>query len=80
MEQRLDGGRAARATSVGLAALGVVHLLAPRVLLAVARGLYRAVLDVGFEPTERSPRRVRLVGVCMVAVGVAMAFLQARDG
>lgn len=79
MERGLDGTRAVRVTSVGLAALGFVHLLAPRVLLAVARGLYWLVLDVRFEPTERSPRRVRLVGICMVAVGTTIAVLRGND-
>jgi len=79
MKRSPDVGRAVRATGPGLAALGVVHLLAPRVLLAVACQLYRLVLDVRFEPTERSPRRVRLVGICMVAVGTTIAVLRGND-
>lgn len=79
MDSGTDAGRPVRAVSVALSALGVVHLLAPRVLLGVARGLYRLLLDIRFEPTARSPRRVRVVGICMIATAAVLARLSGDD-
>jgi hypothetical protein len=52
--------------------VGIVHLLVPRTLLAVAARSYDLVLGVDFEPRERAPWRVRVVGALLVAVGVAL--------
>lgn len=57
-----------RAVRVGSSVLAVVHILVPRVLLALARRSYRYVLAVEFEPTDRSARRVRLLGVCLLVL------------
>jgi len=48
---------------------GVVHLLAPRRLLRVARVSYDRVLAVEFTPRDGAARRVRLVGVLMCLAG-----------
>jgi len=51
---------------------GLVHLLAPRSLLAVAARSYDLVLGVDFEPRESAPRRVRAIGVLFLVVGGAL--------
>lgn len=61
-----------RALSVLATAAGLVHLLAPRSLLAVAARAYECLLGVDFEPRERAPRRVRAVGALLLAVGIAL--------
>jgi len=62
-----------RLLSVVAVVSGVAHLLAPRVLLAVAARSYDLLLGVDFEPRESAPRRVRAVGALLVGVGVALA-------
>ncbi|ESS04456.1 MAG: hypothetical protein A07HR67_00742 [uncultured archaeon A07HR67] len=80
MNRGTDTTRALRGVSVGLTALGTVHLLAPRVLLDTARRLYGRVLRVRFESTEQSAWRVRAIGVCLLAVAAALArFSRDRD-
>jgi len=54
-----------------LAVAGIVHLLFPRVLLRTARLGYDRLLAVEFHPRERAPRRVRAVGVLLLAAAVA---------
>jgi hypothetical protein len=54
---------------VGLVLAGVTHLLGPRALLWTAQVGYDRVLDVEFDPRETATRRVRLLGVAMVAAG-----------
>jgi hypothetical protein len=51
---------------------GVVHLIAPRALLAVAARSYDRVLGVDFEPRESAPWRVRAIGALLLAVGIAV--------
>jgi hypothetical protein len=48
---------------------GVVHLLVPSRLLATARWGYDRVLAVEFAPRPNATRRVRLIGLLMLAVG-----------
>ncbi|MFB6281294.1 MAG: hypothetical protein ABEH40_04690 [Haloferacaceae archaeon] len=67
-------GRAAIAT-LGLAAAGIVHVVAPDRLLAAARRGYR-LLDVEFRPGPTATARVRLVGAGMLAVA-ALAWARA---
>jgi hypothetical protein len=57
---------------LALVAAGLLHLLAPRLLLWLARHGYRLVLRVHLHPGEQAPRRVRAVGVGMVALGIAL--------
>jgi len=64
---------------VGLGAAGIVHLLVPRLLLRTAATLYDRVLGVRFEPTPRAARRVRAIGLCMVAVAGALRRLLGRS-
>ena len=52
---------------------GLVHLLAPRTLLAVAGRAYDRSLAVDFEPRESAVRRVRVVGVGMLVGAAALA-------
>lgn len=61
-----------RFVSYALTVVGLVHLLFPGVLLQTARSGYDSVLAVDFEPRARATRRVRLVGVGCVAVGVTL--------
>lgn len=57
--------------AVGVVA-GVVHLLAPGRLLALARSGYDHVLAVDFEPRENATRRVRLVGLGLLGAALAV--------
>ncbi|WP_049936651.1 hypothetical protein [Haloplanus natans] len=52
---------------------GVVHLLVPARLLATARWGYDRVLAVEFVPRPNATRRVRLLGLLMVA-GSALVY------
>ncbi|WP_336336106.1 hypothetical protein [Haloarcula brevis] len=56
----------------GTALAGVLHLLVPGLLLSVARLGYRWILSVAFTPQEGSHRRVRLLGVGLLAVAAAL--------
>jgi hypothetical protein len=55
---------------------GVVHLLAPEWLLRTARVAYDRTLAVDFEPRENATRRVRLVGVLLLAVAALAALVR----
>lgn len=48
---------------------GLLHLLAPGVLLWTGRVGYGAVLNVTFDPEDGAKRRVRLAGLGLVAAG-----------
>jgi hypothetical protein len=67
-----------RTLSVLATVAGLVHLLAPRRLLATARWGYDRVLAVDFDPREPAPRRVRLVGLSFVVASI-LARLAAVD-
>lgn len=60
----------ARAVAIILTVTGLAHLVVPGLLVRVASSCYRRVLGIRFEPTARTARRVRLVGLCMLAAGV----------
>lgn len=62
--------RARELASLALFGAGVAHLLIPGRLLAVARAGYR-LLDVEFRPGETATRRVRAVGLGMLAAALA---------
>ncbi|ADJ14720.1 hypothetical protein [Halalkalicoccus jeotgali] len=57
----------------GFVLAGLTHLLAPRPLLAVARRAYRQVLAAEFDGDERTERRVRAVGLVLLAIGTVVA-------
>ena len=61
---RIDISRAeGRLGLVGLVVFGLAHVLAPRLLLRVARGVYGRTLDIEFVARRGAPWRVRLVGL-----------------
>ncbi|KYH26542.1 hypothetical protein HAPAU_16410 [Halalkalicoccus paucihalophilus] len=57
----------------GFIGVGLAHLLAPRVLLATARYAYRRLLAADFDVNERTERRVRAIGLVMLALGTIVA-------
>ncbi|MEM4780727.1 MAG: hypothetical protein QXG03_04090 [Halalkalicoccus sp.] len=57
----------------GLLLAGLVHLLVPESLLRAASYAYRRSLAVEFSSSERSKRRIRAVGLLMLAVGTIAA-------
>lgn len=57
----------------GLIAVGLAHLLAPGSLLTAARHSYKRLLTVDFDADERTERRVRAIGLVMLAVGTVVA-------
>jgi len=59
-----------RLVRAALLAAGVAHLLVPGLLLRGARFAYDRALDVRFVARDDTVRRVRLVGLAMVAVAV----------
>ncbi len=63
-----------RLALAGLAAAGALHLLVPDRLLAAARRGYGLGLDVAFRPRDGAARRVRLVGVGMLALAALIRF------
>lgn len=63
----------APAIGSGLIVTGLAHLLAPRTLLAIARYAYRWLLAADFEADERTERRVRTIGLVMLATGTIVA-------
>jgi len=73
-----DGRRAlsasARPTGAVVLLAGVVHLLAPGLLLWLARRGYALVLDVDFSPGAATTRRVRGLGVAMILAGAHLLY------
>lgn len=63
--------RERRFARAALAAVGVAHLLVPGLLLRTARRAYDRGLDARFVARDATTRRVRLVGLAMVAVAAA---------
>lgn len=57
----------------GLIVTGLTHLLAPRALLTVVRYAYRRVLAADLDADDRTERRVRAIGLVMLAVGTIVA-------
>lgn len=70
--------RLLRLVSVLGVASGIVHLLAPDRLLAAAAWGYDRFLAVDFEPRANATRRVRLLGVLTLLVGLAARSLRRR--
>jgi uncharacterized protein YjeT (DUF2065 family) len=64
----------ARPAGAVLVLAGVVHLLAPRIATRTVATGYDLVLDVDFEVSERTPRRVRAIGLGMVATGAHLLY------
>jgi len=69
-----------RTISYALALVGLGHLVAPGILLGAARWGYDLVLDVEFTPRAGATRRVRIVGLAFVAVGLSGARLLGDEG
>ncbi len=67
-------GEFARPVGVVMIVAGVVHLLLPQVLLRTAKIGYDVVLDIQFTPRDGAIRRVRSVGVGMVATGAHLFY------
>lgn len=63
----------ATTTGAALLVLGLVHLLLPASLLAAARAGYGRLLNVEFTPDPKAVRRVRLVGLVMLAAGTVVS-------
>ena len=57
---------------VGAALAGVVPLLFPGLLLGAGRWSYRLFLRVEFDPKPGAKRRVRLVGLGLLAVAATL--------
>lgn len=53
---------------------GVFHLLVPGLLLSTARIGYERVLGVRFRPRSNATRRVRVVGLGMIATGAHLLY------
>lgn len=67
-----------RVVWLGTLLAGVAHLVAPGLLLATARRGYRRVLAVRFDPEEGARRRVRGVGLALLALAAALRRLLHR--
>ena len=75
--QSLVAGRPSpfvRIVGLGVVLAGVAHLLGPRALLWTVRVGYGRVLDVDFDPGENTTRRVRILGLAMVAAGAHLTY------
>ncbi|MCL9814686.1 hypothetical protein [Natranaeroarchaeum aerophilus] len=62
-----------RIGSLGAMLVGVVHLLVPDRLLAIAGWGYDRLLAVDFDPRDDATTRVRLVGVLFLLAGAVLA-------
>jgi hypothetical protein len=63
---------------LGAVLAGMVHLLVPGRLLETAAWAYRRFLAVEFDPNPEATRRVRLVGVGLLAVAAVLRWLLDR--
>jgi len=63
-----------RLVGVGLAALGLLHLLDADRLLGLGETAYGVVLDVDFDPGRTAAWRVRGVGLLFLAAGAHLAY------
>ena len=63
----------ATTTGAGLILLGLLHLLAPEPLLAAVRVGYDRLLNAEFASDSGTTRRVRLIGLVMLAVGTVVS-------
>ena len=63
-----------RAAGLLFVVAGLVHLLVPRLLLRTAAVGYDTALAVEFEPRANASRRVRLVGVGLLAAGAHLLY------
>ncbi|WP_324760293.1 hypothetical protein [Haloarcula montana] len=61
---------------LGTALVGVIHLLVPGLLLRTARFGYRTGLAVEFRPRSGARKRVRAVGVGLLALAAVVRRLQ----
>lgn len=57
-----------------LCVAGIVHVLAPGTLLALADHGYDRVLGVDFQPGETTTRRVRAIGVGLLLAGAHLLY------
>ncbi len=76
---KLTRRRLRRAVEFGAALVGLVHLVAPGRLLAIARWGYDTVLAVEFRPRDPAVRRVRLLGLCFLVVAALSARLRTAE-
>jgi hypothetical protein len=75
----IDTSTITRLLAVGSAVTGLLHLLVPSWLLRLASVGYDRVLAVDFEPRANATRRVRLLGVLLLAAAVALARQTSRS-
>lgn len=61
------------AVGSGLIIGGLVHLLFPHQLLTTARYAYKHSLAVEFTPMQTAERRIRAVGLAMLAAGTVVS-------
>ncbi|MFC6903980.1 hypothetical protein [Halalkalicoccus tibetensis] len=66
---RLDATAAGR----GFIVAGLVHLLAPGLLIDAARYAYDRVLSAEFDGGRETNRRLRAVGLVLLALGTVVA-------
>jgi hypothetical protein len=57
----------------GTLAVGLLHVLLPELLVDVVRFCYDVALDVSFVPRDRTARRVRLLGLAFLALGLVLS-------
>jgi len=70
----MNATQSSRAAGLLLVVAGAIHLLVPRLLLRIAAVGYDTALAVEFEPRANASRRVRLVGVAMLAAGAHLLY------
>lgn len=63
-----------RPAGLTLVASGLVHAVAPGLMLRLGRAGYGAVLNAEFRPRDGSKRRVRLIGLAMAATGAHLLY------
>jgi hypothetical protein len=66
--------RRPRITGALLVVTGLIHIVAPEVLLGLARQGYGSILKVKFDPLPEATTRVRMLGVGWLAAGAHLLY------
>lgn len=73
-ERKESKSRLPQVAGALLAMTGLAHLLAPTTLLGLAERGYSTVLNVDFDPRPGASKRVRALGIGLLAAGAHLLY------